>query len=116
MSEQEVEQTRVAATEETPKKITAKEETGVKNPGRVASGKKLQQWSKKNKEAKLKVMAEEVTEEPHGWGRVIGLSAILVVDAGGATYWWYFRGKKDVKPKPKEVPKPKPKKKVLRTY
>ena len=38
-------------------KITAKEEIGKKNPGRVKAGQKLQEWSKANKERKEREMA-----------------------------------------------------------
>ena len=90
-----------------------------KDPGRVAAGKRLQEWSKKNKEEKARLKLLEEEKGSWGWkGPTFTLATVGALCGAGAYYWYFIsETKKVAEDKVQPNPQPPPKrKKVMRTY
>ena len=88
--------------------------TKQKHPGRQASGKKLVEWNKKNKEALLKNQKQpessegqepnqELNQEPTSQVPSMILGILTIVGAGGAAYYFYNQQKPAAAPAPKKA-------------
>lgn len=80
----------VETTPEVVTKITSDKPVKIKDPKRVAQGKKLTEISKQAKERKMRERIEQETQE-EGWyipfGYVVGTVGLSL--AAGALYYWY---------------------------